>query len=277
MPSKRLEGQRALVTGASSGIGAAIARRLAREGADLVVTARRADRLTALAGELRDAFGVDVRVLPADLSDPAVPPKLFEETEGQGLPIDILVNNAGIGLYRDFIDCEWPAFEQLLRVNAVSVTHMTQLWLPKMIDRGRGHVMNIASVGAFAPTPGFAAYAATKAYVRNLTEAIDHELSGTGVRATCICPGGTYTEFMEQSGQKLKPVSRFVMMSADRCATIAVNKMLRGRRTVITGRMNALGMFLMRFVPRVWMPTLSRWTLGSAVERVAPTRRSDAA
>ncbi|MGE0713492.1 MAG: SDR family NAD(P)-dependent oxidoreductase [Planctomycetota bacterium] len=270
MARERLKGQRALVTGASSGIGEELARRLAAEGANLVITARRKERLEGLANELRQAHGVDVRVIASDLEDPAAAQRLFDETEGAGLAVDVLVNNAGFGAYLDFVEVDWARYQGILQVNVIALTELSRLFLPKMVERRHGHLMNVASMGAYMPCPSFAVYAATKAYVRNLTEAIDYELKGTGVRAIVINPGPTQTEFMDHANQKLKSGSDLALMSAKRCANIAVDKMLAGRRTVITGFLNAFSMFLLRFVPRCWMPFLAKSFMDMGVESVKP-------
>ncbi|MBN1947130.1 MAG: SDR family oxidoreductase [Bradymonadales bacterium] len=265
--NKPLAGHRALVTGASSGIGAELARDLARRGADLVVVARRKDRLKTLAEEITQQHGVDVRVEVADLNRPDSAQILFDRTEGQGLAVDILINNAGLGVYEDFLDIPWEQHANVLQVNAVTLTHLTHLFVKPMVQRGRGWVMNIGSIGAYSPTPSFAVYTATKTYVRNFTEALDHELKGTGVRAMVLSPGGTYTEFSQKANQQLKSDRSFTMMSAERCARIGINKMLKGRRTVIAGWINAVGMWLLRLMPRYWMPWLAAMSMSTTVRK----------
>ncbi|RMG12556.1 MAG: SDR family NAD(P)-dependent oxidoreductase, partial [Planctomycetota bacterium] len=154
-----------------------------------------------------------------------------------------------------------------------ALTELTHRFLPGMIARRHGHVLNVASLGAYTPCPTFAVYAASKAYVRNLTEAIDFELRGTGVRATCVNPGGTRTEFLDAAGQRLKQAGEWSMMSAEACARIAVRKMLAGRRNVVTGFLNALSAFLFRFLPRPWLAWLAYQGLSSGVEKTAPLAR----
>jgi short-subunit dehydrogenase len=261
----RLDGKRALVTGASSGIGARLATVFAERGTHLVLVARRRDRLDALADDLRSRFEVKVQVEACDLSDPDAPEALFRSTEGAGLPIDVLVNNAGGGTWEDFVKTPWEALELQLQVNAIALTRLTHLFVPAMIERGHGHVMHVASIGAYTPTPRFSVYAATKAYVRHFSEALDDELKGTGVRTICINPGGTLTEFSERAGQTLTPAGQLAMMSADRCARIAVEKMLAGRRNVVTGVLNSVSMWLLRFVPRAFYPALARFAMETAV------------
>jgi uncharacterized protein len=263
----KLSGQRALVTGASSGIGKEIAKVLAEHGANLVLTARRKERLEDLAKQLRDAHGIEARVVTSDLTDPGAAARLFEETEGAGLAVDILVNNAGFGSWESFLDVPWDVYQRVIQVNMTALTELTFRFLPGMRERGHGHVMNVASMGAYLPCPNFAVYAATKAYVRNLTEAVDYEVKSSGVRCIAVCPGGTKTEFLETANQDLKAGAELFMMSAERCARIAVKKMLRGRRTVVTGFMNVLSVLLLRWLPRCLMPWFADVTMGGAVEK----------
>ena len=267
MAKGKLAGQRALVTGSSSGIGAALARELARHGANLVLVARRKERLEVLAEELRQAHGVEVRVEPADLLDPEARERLLAATEGAGYPIDVLVNNAGLGDYESFLDASWERLQRMLELNVRALTHLMYLFAPKLVARGKGRVMNVASTGAYMPIPDFAVYAAGKAYVRNLTEAFDYELKGTGVRAIVVCPGGTHTEFLEHANQVAKPASSMAMMSAERCARISVKRMLRGRRLVVTGWVNVLAVTLIRFLPRRVVPWLADVLMRSGVSK----------
>ena len=270
---KNLSGKRALITGASSGIGASLAERFAREGANLIITARRKERLDALAAEVAQRHGVDVQVIALDLGEVDAAQVLFDQTEQQGHRVDILVNNAGFGAYDDFINVSWERHVGMMQLNMVSLTQLTQLYLPGMVARGSGNVMNIGSTGAYSPCPNFAVYAATKAYVRNFTEALDYELKGTGVRAIVVNPGGTYTGFLERGGQTLKKGGEFAMMTSDKCADIAVKKMLSGRRNVVVGFLNALSVALMRFLPRAWLPGATYLSMKSAVEKT-PKRLS---
>lgn len=250
-----LKGQRALVTGASSGIGVALARQLAAWGANLVITARREDRLEALAEEIREQHQVDVTVIALDLGDPTAPAQLWDATEGQDRPVDILVNNAGFGTQRPFVDIPWELTFSQLQVNLISLTELAYRFIGSMKERGAGYVLNVSSIGAYLPCPEMATYAAGKAYVRNFTEALAFELKGTGVRACCLCPGGTATEFSEVAGQSLLKVVEMTLMSAERCARIGLAALFRGRRNIVSGFANSLGMWLLRFVPR----RLSAW------------------
>ena len=253
-----LRGRTALVTGASSGIGVCFAKQLAAMGASLVLTARRKDRLDALAEELRAAHGVDVTTVALDLGSSDAPRALFDATEGAGKAIDVLVNNAGFGTQARFDAMAWPRAAEQLQLNVVSLTELTHRFVAPMLARGRGHVLNVASIGAYVAVPGYATYAAGKAYVLSFTEAIAAELSGTGVRACCLCPGGTRTEFFEAAGQKPSWLVEASLMSAERCAKIGLRALFGGRRNIIAGLSNTLMCWSLRLVPR----RLAAWIAG---------------
>lgn len=187
---------RALVTGASTGIGAELARVLAAEGHDLVLVARSRDKLADLAAELTQGFGIDVRVHPWDLTAHQASARLADELDAAGLEVDILVNNAGVIEVGPFQAMEPAALGRLTDLNIGALTALTRLILPAMAARGRGRVLNVASVAAFQPVPSMAVYAATKAYVLSFTEALSEEMRGTGVTLTALCPGLTDTNMM---------------------------------------------------------------------------------
>jgi short-subunit dehydrogenase len=191
----------------------------------------------------------------------------LEQTEGAGRPIDVLVNNAGIASYEDFLDLSWGQVAAQIQINVTAVTELCHRFAPRMVERGRGHILNIASIAAYAPTPGYCVYGPTKAFVRNMTETLDFELRGTGVRATCVNPGGVRTEFLDKLGQVPTSRGQALLMPADRCARLAVDAMLAGRRNTITGWSNALGMWLLRLLPRAWYPTLAKFSMDLAVTK----------
>jgi len=247
---KDLTGRTALVTGASSGIGERFARRLAERGAHLVITARRAERLQALADELRTAHGVEVTVIAADLGTVDAAAKLFEETEGAGKPIDILINNAGFGTQEYFVEIPWEKTREQIQLNVVSLTELTWRFSRAMLARRRGWILNVASIGAYMPVPCYATYGAGKAYVRNFTEALAFEVRKTPLRVCCLCPGATSTEFMQVAGHDMPALYRLAFMSADRCARIGLSALFGWRRNVVSGVMNKLTMFWLRFMPR---------------------------
>ena len=227
---------RALVTGASSGIGIELARQLARDGHDLVLSARRAAPMHALAAEL-DAHGADSVVIPVDLSKPEAASELAAAVETRGLLIDVLVNNAGLGGIGRFDQLEPRRIGEMLHVNVVALTELTRLLVPGMVARRRGKVMLVASTAGFQPGPRMAVYFATKAYVLSLGEALAYELRGTGVTVTTLCPGATATEFFKVAGSNtaLQPA-----MSASEVARLGYRALKAGRRVAITGTLNRI-------------------------------------
>lgn len=273
MTSRPLSSQIALVTGASGGIGAELARELARLGADLIITARSSDKLEAVAASLRADHGVGVTVIAADLATREGPRMLVEKVDSLGLVVDVLVNNAGFGTWSGFADTPWVEVERLIDLDMRALTLLTHHFVGGMRARRRGPIMNVASFLAFAPCPDFATYAAAKAYVLSLTEALDHELKKTGVRAFATCPGGTRTEFTKAAGQRLNKVGERSLMSAEAVARLSVKKMLRGRRTYIPGWMNVVSGWFLRLVPRAFRPGFMRMAMGAGVE--GPARPSD--
>lgn len=250
------KGKRALVTGASSGIGREIAEQLARSGVHLVLSARRVNRLEESASEFREKYGVEVQVIADDLSLPEAPGRLFEMTEGKGLQIDLLINNAGLGHRGDFdaIDLEQTRIQ--IQVNIVAVTELTLLFMGPMKKRGSGWILNVASVGGFLPVPGYATYGAGKAFVRSFTEAVADEARGTGVTLTALCPGPIKTEFAEKAGHQLRSWQEASYKPVGPCARAGLKGLYRGSSIVIPGLLMKLSVFSMRFVPRrltTWM------------------------
>lgn len=260
--TKDLAGKCALITGASSGIGTSMARQLAQRGADLVIVARRKDRLEELKNELERSHGVKVVSIPLDLGVAGSGAELFDRTEGTGIKVDFLINNAGFGTKQEFVDIPWERTSEMLQLNITTLTEATFRFAKQMKERGAGRILNVASVGAFQPTPSYAAYGASKAYVRNFSMALGNELSGTGVTVTCLCPGATTTEFAQVAGQSVSAMQSLAFMSSDRCAKIGLAAMFSGRRLIVSGFMNACAMFLIRFLPY----RLSAWLAGKALE-----------
>jgi short-subunit dehydrogenase len=239
-------GKWALVTGASAGIGIALARELASHGAKLILTARRKDRLDAFAGELKGR-GTEVRTIIADLNDPAAPQQIYDATEGAGFPIDILINNAGLGQFGVFT--ESPVEQELsqVRVNCEAVVRLTRLFVPKMIERRRGWIMILASTASFQPLPYFSTYAATKAFDRFFALGLADEVARFGVKVTALCPGPTESEFFQvASSQDFMPGGK---QSAEEVARIGVAALARGKRTVIPYFAGAFTAWLVRFLP----------------------------
>ena len=228
------------MTGASSGLGVDFARELARRGCRLVLVARREELLTKLAAELGQNHGVETLVMPADLGDPQAPQALFDALKARGVAVDILVNNAGFGLYGLELDIPWERTRQMLHLDIVALTHLTKLFARDMVGRGWGRMLQVASIGAYQPSPTYAAYSAAKSYVRSFSQALNFELRHTGVSSTAISPGITATEFLQVSGQKPTAYQRMMMMSSADVARIGIKAMLAGRYSVVPGFLNRL-------------------------------------
>jgi short-subunit dehydrogenase len=246
----------ALVTGASGGIGAELARELARHGHDLVLAARGVAAMEALAAELREA-GAGATVIAADLAKPGAAAILADEIAGRGLAIDVLVNNAGLGAAGRFDRGDPVRIGEILQVIIVALTELTRLLLPGMVTRGRGRIMLVASVAAFQPGPRMAAYFASKAYVLSLGEALAYELRGTGVSVTTLCPGATATRFFAVAGADHSVMAKRLrrMMRAEDVARLGYRGLAAGHPVVITGAMNRLLALAGRFMPhRITLP-----------------------
>ncbi|MCU0294020.1 MAG: SDR family oxidoreductase [Thermoanaerobaculaceae bacterium] len=253
-------GSTALITGASSGIGEELARLLARQGCRLVLTARRQDRLDALARELEKAGAEGVWVLAADLAVAGAAARLVEELDHRGLSIDVLVNNAGFGGSGPFLDTDLATEQEMVQLNVVAVMDLCKLLGRRMAARGAGHILNVASTAAFQPGPLMAVYYASKAFVLSFSEALAAELRDAGVVVSTLCPGPTQTEFVARAdvgGTRL--VNRVTRMaSAPDVARAAFVGLSRGSRLIIPGVVNKLGVLSVRLMPRRWVIALVR-------------------
>lgn len=233
----------ALVTGASSGIGAAIALELAGRGWPVIITARRRARLAALAERIGAEHPVDVKIFEQDLALPGAGQQLFDAVVEADLPVQILVNNAGFGLQARFVDQQMADIERMVRLNVLALTELTLCFARPMVAAGRGRIMQVASAAAFLPSPYVAAYAASKHYVKAFGEAIRFELRRTGVSVTTLYPGITRTEFNAVADAKTPPLMNLSILSAEAVARIGVKAMLKGRRAVVPGIINKLNAF----------------------------------
>ena len=242
--------ERALVTGASAGIGRELARAFAAEGSDLVLVARRSERLEELAAELGTAHGIDAQVLGADLGRAATPRELATQLEEGGIDIDVLVNNAGFGVNGTFAELDLGRQMEMIQVNVTSLVELSGLLIPKMVERRKGGILNVASTAAFQPGPRMAIYYATKAFVLSFTEALFQELRGSGVRACCLCPGPTETEFMEVAELEETRLFDMTKMSAERVARAGLAAFRADRPLAVPGILNKLGTVGVRLTPR---------------------------
>ena len=252
-----------LITGASAGIGKAFAGVFAGHGYDLVVTARRADRLDALTVRLSERHGIRVTAMPADLSRPGACTRLCDEIARQGIAIDALVNNAGYGLPGAYSYHPWERHEAFLRVLVLAVTELTHRLLPGMLERKRGRIINVASLAGLLPAPaGDTLYAASKAFLVRFSESLAHEVRDRGVHVTALCPGFTLSEFHDVTGTR-KTVSRlpgFMWMRAEDVARQGYDAVETGVPVLVTGRVNRALALAGRLVPYGLMTRLTSAT-----------------
>jgi len=250
MAQSDIVGSWALVTGASSGLGVDFARELAARGANLILVARRTERLRVLAGEIKVNHPVDVDVEPMDLAISDAAEALYQRLDDRGRSVEILVNNAGFGVHGNFLDNDWKRERDMLQVDVIALVHLTKLFAAKMVKRGFGRILQVASTAGYQPVPTYAVYGACKAFVLSFSEALNYELRGTGVTSTVVAPGVTATEFQKVAGH---PYSRYMRMTEMKSADVArrgVEAMLSGRSAVVPGFHNAALMASERFAPR---------------------------
>lgn len=242
------ERRRAVVTGASAGIGRAFAERLARDQMDLCLVARRKDRLDELAAELRGRFAVEVEVRPVDLTDASALGALADALAER--PPDLLVNNAGFGTVGPFAELDPDAEEREVRLNVVALLRLTRAVLPGMVKRGHGGVVNVSSMAGLTPGPYTATYAATKAFVTSFSEALHEELRGTGVRVQALLPGFTRTEFQEVAGMDTAQIPGFAWMEPETVVEASLRALERGDTICVAGVGNRVLAAVQRTVPR---------------------------
>jgi hypothetical protein len=251
----------ALITGASAGIGAAFARVFAAHGFDLVLAARREDRLQALATELEQAHGIRAHVLRVDLAEREAPARLCAELAAANLHIDALVNNAGYGVPGSFTSVPWQRHADFLQVLLLSVTELTYRLLPGMVERGYGRVVNVASLAGLLPAPaGHTLYAATKSFMIRFSEALSSEVSHRGVHVTAVCPGFTFSEFHDVTGTRamMRGFPSWMWMDAPTVAEQGYEAVMAGRPVYVNGRVNTAIAMLARYLPQRVVRALNR-------------------
>lgn len=249
----------ALVTGASSGIGRELAMLFAQDHHDLVLVARNRKKLDELGRDLTAAFGVTAKVIAKDLSNPVAPDEIAAELAASELQVDALVNNAGLGIYGPFAQADAGKELEVLQVNVMALTRLTKLFLPSMLDRRQGRILNVASTAAFQPGPLMAVYYATKAYVLSFSEALSNEVKGSGVTVTALCPGPTETDFQRRAHlEKTRLFTGPLVADARFVALKGYQGMKRGRPVVIPGVANKLLAESIRFTPRRLVTAVAR-------------------
>ena len=260
----------ALITGAASGIGLALAQEFAKHGHNLILTSRVRSELREVAGELTSKYKVEVGTIAADLQDPNGPELLFDAICREAVLIDILVNNAGLGFRGKFWEIPIDNQMNIVRVNIEAVVRMTHLFLPQMIRRNQGRIMNTASIAGFEPGPLLAVYHASKAFVLSFTEALATELEDTKVTATALCPGPTDTDFFPKAGMMdTKAFQKAHVMAPQEVAELAYKGLMRGDRTIVAGAANKALTFARRFMTEGAQAKMNK----NFYERAKPTQQ----
>jgi len=243
-------GKWALVTGASAGIGTALAEELARGGTNLVLTARRRERLEELAQKLVAAHKIQTKIFVADLAEADAPQKIFQFTKEQGIEVELLINNAGFGAYGEFHTVEARRLLEMVQVNCSAVLHLTRLYLPEMVARRHGDVLILASTASFQSVPYISTYAATKAFDLLFAEGLAEEMKPYGIRVCALCPGSTESEFADVAGQTHIAATRANRETAEKVARTGLRALAAGKSYIISGLGNYLGVLGQRLVPR---------------------------
>lgn len=247
-----------LITGASSGIGKVFAERLAKEGHDLILVARRQAELEALSEKLQGAHGITAHVLPMDLARQEAPRLIFEEVSKRGLMVEGLINNAGFGMHGALEANDALELERMLQLNVMALTMLTRLFLPGMLERHSGTIVNVASTASFQPNPMFAAYSASKAYVLSFSEAIAVEVRDRGVKVVALCPGPTKTEFAETAKFSAGLFPDAIWMTAEAVVEEGMKAIRLGKVVQIPGALNAAMARVVPFVPRPLLTQITR-------------------
>src|SRR5579863_2617401 len=250
-------GKWALVTGASAGIGVALAAELAASGTNLVLTARREDRLMALARDLSTKYAIRVEICVADLGGPSAPDAIFDFVVGKNLHVDLLVNNAGFGAYGDFATSDRARQVEMVQVNCSAVVSLTHLFLHPMLQKKSGDILIVASTAAFQAVPYITTYAATKVFDLHFAEGLAVEVKPFGIRVCGLCPGSTESEFHQVASQNGAPAAKRPRETAEKVARVGLQALAAGKSYVISGRRNYMGAHFQRLVPRQFVTTIA--------------------
>jgi len=253
--------QTALITGPTSGIGKEFSWQLAQLGCNLVLVSRSEDILVEMCQDLAKQYGVEAQVIVADLEKSGEPERVFEKVRSLGLDVDLLINNAGTQVYAPFNEASWEGTQTLMDLNVKAVVHLTHLFLPGMLQRDRGHILNIGSTASFVPGPNNAVYCAGKAFILSFSLAIAEELRGSNVGVTCLCPGIVDTPFVDKAGLNDTVIMKLTAMDPEPVAAAGIRAVQRGKWVHIPGWINKITMFLQRFVPRRLLTRVAKWAL----------------
>lgn len=265
MASNVLSGKTALVTGASSGLGVDFARELAGYGCNLILVARREDRLRAVQAEIQKAYPVQVEICPLDLTAPGAAEQLYQYTQDlakNGVrPVDVLINNAGFGIYGEHMSIPWEKEHEMLELDIIVLAQLTKLFLKDMLARNFGYILLVSSIGAYQPSPVYASYSAAKSFVLYFGEALNYELRKTNVGISVISPGVTATEFLQVAGQPPSLYQRLIRMKSADVARIGIRAMLKRRPSVVPGWLNGLMTIAVRLTPRRATAAIAYWLM----------------
>ncbi|MFC1562805.1 SDR family NAD(P)-dependent oxidoreductase [candidate division KSB1 bacterium] len=252
------KGKNVLITGASMGLGYEFVKLFAMDGANLIITARSKSKLLEIKEEIEKKYNADVIVLEKDLIKKEAPEEIFNQLSENNIPVNVLVNNAGFGYYGDFSETDLDRQIDMIRLNVLSLVQLTGLFLPAMIEKGYGKIINVGSIAGFQGIPTHGIYSATKAFVMVFSESIADELEDKGIIVTCLCPGPTKTNFFKTAAIERTKISKFGLMKADKVAKIGYDALKKNKRIVISGTKNRIGIFIERFLSRKFITKLAR-------------------
>jgi len=247
-----------LITGASSGLGMELAKLFAADGSDLVLVARREERLIELAQDLKSEHGIEVHVLPKDLSKRTAPKEIFDHLNKEKIEIDVVVNNAGFGSKGHIAELDTDLQLDMIQVNLVALTHLTRLFIPGIIERGYGGILNVGSLAGFQPGPNLAVYFATKAFVLSFTEALAEEISNPNIKISCLAPGPVKTEFGEKSDLEDSLLFKVSLMEMAPVVKAGYEGFRKGQTIIIPGLKQQIVPFLNRFTPRLLVRKIAK-------------------